>query len=153
MVGVVFGLPLLRKPDIETLAQTALTATSEIDRVQAAQELSRIGLPAVSGLRTVIAESTNEKVVSIVLQALARQQDYPSMEVIIAKLDDPSVNVRTAAAKATSKLLGRNHHFPVTGSERDRAAVKAEIEEDWNEYNGSPLFKINVKKFSEQSGQ
>lgn len=151
LVGVVYGLPLLRKPDFDALANTALTADSEKDRIEATQELSRLGLPSVSALRTVLDGSNDEKVVAVCLLALARQQDYPSMEKIIAKLDDPTVNVRTAAAKATSKLLGRNHHFPVAGTERERQRIKEQIEEDWKQYNGSPLFKKNVERFNEQS--
>jgi hypothetical protein len=60
------------------------------------------------------------------------------------------VTVRTAAAKAITRLLGRDHHFPAFGSASQRAEIKDKIVKDWNSYNGSPLFEFNKDRFKKQ---
>ncbi|MEM7456320.1 MAG: hypothetical protein AAF456_18375 [Planctomycetota bacterium] len=143
LLGVVYVLPILQRPGADALVEKALTATDEREQVRAARDLVALGNTAQSGLRQLMSDSTNESVVSVAIAGAAELYDYDSMDLIIDKLDDPSLEVRTAAGKATTGLLGRDHHFPAGGSEVERARIKAQIEEDWQSYNGSELFEFN----------
>lgn len=146
-LGIIYGLPYLRKPDIDHLVETALTAATDSEQVDAAQQLAQLGEPALEGMRKLLQQSSNEDVVAVSIVGVARLSDYQCMDPILNKLDDSSVTVRSAAASAAAKLLGRNHHFPVTGPPDQRARVRDQMIKDWEEYNGSELFKFNQNRF------
>ncbi len=147
-LGIVYGLPYLRHPDIDRLVDNALTATSDADQLEATRQLAQLGEPACDGLRQIIAESDNPDVVATALLAVTRMMDYQSMDQILIKLDDPSLTIRSAAAKSVAKLLGRDHHYPIRGSAAERTLVKEQIVKDWEAYNGSELFEFNKKRFN-----
>lgn len=136
-------------PNIASLQQTALSGATEQEQVRAAQQLGQIGRPALEALRVVSQESQNPGVVSVCILAMSRLYDYDSMDVLLAKLEDDAIGVRSSAATALEKLLGRDYHFPVEGNESERADVRDRIIEDWNLYNGSELFEHNRKKQSQ----
>ena len=146
-LGFVYGLPYLRQPSANRLVQQALNAPTESERVQAARELVQLDRAAVAELRQLLSESDNEDIVAISVLGLSRQMDYECMDQILAKLDDSSITVRSASAKATANLLGRNHHFPVNGAEKERNRVKELILADWEHYQSSELFKFNQERF------
>ena len=139
----IYGLPYFFQPNVDRLVEQALNATSPSEQLAAAKELCQIGEPAVDGLRRITVESKNEDVVAASLLGVTRLMDYESMDQILIRLVDPSLVVRSAAAKAAAKLLGRDHHFPVRGMREDQQRVKNEIVKDWEEYNGSELFEFN----------
>lgn len=137
------------KPTVsaDRLIKLALTAESEEVQVQATQQLSQLGDSGIHGLRRVFKESKNDEVVAVSIMGLSRHRDYPSMLPIIAKLEDPAENVRYAASKAVTRLLGRDHRFPVRGTQEEQAKFKKTIEKDWEQYYGSELFKYNERRF------
>lgn len=145
--GVYLATKFLGGPSIQSLQQTALNGATSEAQVQAAQQLAQLGEDAVDALRVVSAQSTNPDVVSVIILAISRLRDYKSIDVLIAKLDDNVVRVRSSAAKALEKMLGRDYHFPVDGSDSERANIRDQIIEDWNSYNGSELFEHNKKRF------
>ncbi len=147
LLAGIYGWSRLGGPNIDSLVQQALTAPLKAKQVEAAQELSEIGQPARDGMAKLLNESDNEDVVSVVIGGLARIRDYESMDNLIASLDHSSRSIRSAAAKAVAKLLGRDHHFPVIGTAAEKAEIKAQIEKDWEEYNGSELFEHNRQRF------
>lgn len=134
--------------NIEQLIQQALAANDEVQQVQAAQELSRLGEEGLAGLRKVFTESDNAAVISVSILGLSRQRDYHCMESFIEKLDDPQENVRAAAAKAVVHLLGRDYGFQVRGTLSHRAEFMEKIRDDWEQYRGSELFKFNDQRVS-----
>ena len=144
-VSLIYGLQSLRRPDIESLANQAL-AGSPADQIKAAQQLALLGQPAVTAMRRVMTNSDNDEVIAISILGLSRNRDYQSMNHILTCLDDPSATVRSAAAVASTNLLGRNHHFPVNGSLEARARVRNEMIRDWESYNGSELFEFNKNR-------
>ena len=144
---VFFGAKFLGGPSIASLQNTALNGSSSEEQVRAAQQLGQLGKPALEALRVVSAESSNPNVVSVCILALSRLHDYKSMDVLLAKLDDEALSVRSSAAVALEKMLGRDYHFPVEGDESERGAVRERIIEDWNLYNGSELFEHNKKRY------
>ena len=153
LLGAVYGLPYLQKPNPDDLASVAISASDSSERVVAAQELSRMeGEQAQNAVRKVLSESDDEQVIAVCIQSAARSLDYECIDFIIEQLDSQSVNLRATAAKALIKLLGRNFHFPVRGKQADRDAVKQQIIEDWKAYDGSPLYKINQKRFGNENG-
>ena len=62
--------------NVELLVQQALAADEEVQQIQAAQELSRLGKEGLDGLRQVFGESDNAAVISVSLLGLSRQHDY-----------------------------------------------------------------------------
>lgn len=143
---VIYGLPYFGKPDIDRLVEQALNASSQSEQLDAARELSQIGDPALDGLRQIIADSDNPDVVATGILGVTRLMDYQSMDQILTKLDDDSVAIRSAAAKAAAKLLGRDHHYPADGTPLQRSRSKTKIVQDWEKYNGSELFEFNKKR-------
>lgn len=150
-VVVMYGLPLSQRPGIDRLTTQALSASSATDQIKAAQQLSQLGQPALAGMRRVMNESNNDDVVAISILGVSRQMDYESMDQILEKLGDPSATIRIAAAKATTKLLGRDHHFPVNGPLELRTRIKNQIAQDWQEYDGSALFEFNKNRFENEN--
>lgn len=142
----IYGWPYLFEPSIDSLVNTALNASSPSDQLAATRKLCQKGAPALEGLRRVTAESNNEDVVAACLSGVSLLMDYESMDQILNRLDDSSLVVRSAAAKAATKLLGRDHHFPVRGLPEEQQRVKNEIVKDWESYNGSKLFEFNKKR-------
>ena len=102
----------------------------------------------MDALRNVAQQSQNPGVVSVCILALSRERDYDSMDLFLAKLDDNNVGVRAAAAKVARNLLGRDFHFPVSGSKKDRDYIREQIAEEWKAYEGSELARINDERFS-----
>ncbi|MEC9091339.1 MAG: hypothetical protein VX438_01445, partial [Planctomycetota bacterium] len=133
---------------VEQLVQKALTANEESQRIQAAQELSRLGEEGLLGMRQVFNESDNTVVIAISLLGLSRQRDYQCMDLIIDKLDDSEETVRAAAAKAVTCLLGRDYGFPVRGKVSEWTEYKKRIHNDWEQYRGSELFEFNLQRVS-----
>ena len=146
-LGIVYGLPYFQQPDVDRLVETALNAPSNDEQLKAAQELARLEDEAIVGLRELLSKSNNENVVTTSIMGLSRQMDYESMDQILAKLDDGSLAVRAASATAATKLLGRNHHFPVRGTDQERAKVRDRILADWESYRESDLFEFNKTRF------
>ena len=142
----VYGLPYFGRPNVDRLVEQALNATSQSEQLDAARQLSQLGEPALAGLRQIIADSNNEDVVAVSILGVTRLMDYQSMDQILIRLEDPSLTVRSAAAKSVAKLLGRDHHYPVRGRPEEQARVKNLIVEDWEAYNGSELFEFNQKR-------
>ena len=146
----IFYLPkLFGGPDIEALTDAALNDPSHQAQIRAAQELAQLGEPALESLRKIASESANPGVLSVCILGISRQSDYESMDIIIAKLDNPESSVRSSAATALRKMLGRDFHFPVDGSKENRDRVRDEIIKDWNLYNGSELFEFNKNRSKE----
>jgi hypothetical protein len=150
IVGVIYVPGFLRRPNVDRLIEVALSESEAADRIEAARDLCQLGDSAGGGIRTVLCDSNDENVVAICILGVARQMDYQSMDNLIDRLDDPSATVRTAAAKAIARLLGRDHHFPALGSASQRAEIKDKIVKDWKSYNGSPLFEFNKERFKKQ---
>ncbi len=138
MLAAFFYLPgLLGGASIETLTDTALNGATQKDQIRAAQELSRRGGPALQALRNVAGQSQNASVVSVCILAISRQRDYPSMDLLLAKLDDSESGVRSSAATVLNKMLGRDYHFPAQGNKETRKRVR-----DWT--RGFPIFNEAV---------
>ncbi len=148
-LGFVYGLPFLRQPSADRLVQQALNAPTESERVQAARTLAQLDQAGVEGLRQLLSKSDNEDIVAISILGLSRQMDYECMDQILANLDDSSITVRSASAKAAANLLGRNHHFPVKGDVEERNRVKERILADWEQYRDSELFEFNQERFQQ----
>ena len=145
-LGFVYGLPYLRQPSADRLVQQALNASTEAEQAKAARQLAQLDDAAVEGLHQLLTQSDNEDVVAISVLGLSRQMDYECMDQILAKLDDPSITVRSAAAKAAANLLGRNHHFPLNGTVDQRNRVKERMLADWEQYQASELFEFNQQR-------
>lgn len=147
----VFGLILAKSiwggADIAALTRTALESPVDKEQIEAAQKLSELG--EVEALRTVLDQSKNSDVLSVCILGVARQRDYESMDLLLAKLDDNSVNVRSSAATALTKMLGRKYHFPASGRANQRAEIKKQIEKDWIDYKDSELFEFNKERFKD----
>ena len=148
VVGFIYGRGYFGKPSIASLKESALNGSSAEQQISAAQQLSELG--AVDALREVLEKTTNPDVSAVCILGVARQRDYDSMDLLLAKLDDNSENVRATAASALTKLLGRKYHFPASGRADERAAIKEQIVQDWNDYNGSELFEFNKNRFKEE---
>ncbi len=142
----IYGLPYLLQPSVERLTDRALNASSPSDQLDATRKLCQLGEPALEGLRRIAVESNNEDVVAAALLGVTRLMDYQSMDQILTRLGDPSFVVRSAAAKAAAKLLGRDHHYPVRGMPEDQQRVKDAMVKDWEAYNGSELFEFNKNR-------
>ena len=148
-LGFVYGLPYFQKPNVDRLVEQALNAPTNEEQLAAAQELSNLERKALPGLRQLLSESENENVVATSIMGLSRQMDYESTDQILAKLDDTSTTVRAATAKASTKLLGRNHHFPVRGTDKERARIRDQILADWERYRKSELFEFNKQRYQQ----
>ena len=144
----VYGIRILfGEPSISSLRDEALNGSTPQIQREAARQLADRGEDALDDMRDVLKQSDNPDVVSICMAGLARQLDDICMDVFLEKLDDPSINVRVAAAKACTKILGRNHHFPADGTADQRKRIKNNMAEDWESYNGSELHEFNKKRF------
>ncbi len=134
-------------PSIASLKDTALNGATPEEQVAAAQELAQMGEPAREVLREVAGSSGNPGVVSVCILGISRERDYKGIDIVLAQLDHQNSSVRSNAVVALEKMLGRRFDFPVNGSAAERAAMRDQIVEDWNNYNGSPLFKKNIERF------
>jgi len=147
VVGVLavlyYSFGFLRPPDFDALSETAISGPTSQEQISAAQQLAQIGEEAIPSLRLVSRESGNPDVVSVCVLALSRTLDYGSMDIVLEKLGDSSAVVRSAAAIAGGKMLGRDFHFPVDGSEQERDSIRQRIVKEWNDYNGSELQRSN----------
>ena len=138
---------LFAGPSESSLRDQALNgATPQIQR-EAARQLADLGERGLSSLRDVFQQSNEEEVVAVCLTGLSRQYDDECMDQFLEKLDDPSLTVRVAAAKACTKILGRNHHFPADGRAEERQRIKEQMTKDWEEYKGSELHEFNKERF------
>ena len=143
---VVLAVVLLRSPRASRLLTDALHAQDKSAQLRATQGLLKLGPEALRETKTVVSESTNLEVTALAIAGLAEHRDYSSIELIFAKLDDPSSIVRASAARAVARLLGRDYHFPVEGSLSERAKSKDTIVADWKALKGSELFRRNVER-------
>jgi HEAT repeat protein len=109
VLAFVSGSRGLGSPD--ALAERALNAATVEERQRAALDLGRIGPSGQEALRRVLAESKTPEVKAAAIQGLLDQQDYSSLPVFLALLDDPSPLVRGRAGVAVTQLLGRNFQF------------------------------------------
>lgn len=134
-------------PNIESLRDTALNGSTTEQKIRAAQELSKMGVPALEAIRDVAEKSDLPGIVSVCILAVSRHRDYQCMDLLLSKLDDESPHVRASASKALEKMLGRDYHFPIEADSATRAEVKAKIVADWELYEGSELFEHNKNRF------
>lgn len=140
---------LFAGPSASTLRDIALNGDTTQAQREAARQLADLGEAGVKDLRDVARQSNNEEVVAVCLIGLARQYDDECMDLFLEKLDDPSITVRVAASKACTKILGRDHHFPIQGSADERERIKQNMTKDWEAYYGSELYEFNKQRFKE----
>jgi len=145
-VCVVMAVVLLRTPRAARLLNDALHSKDQSAQLKATQGLLKLGPDALRETKTVASKSTNLEVTALAIAGLAEHRDYSSIELLFAKLDDPSPIVRASAARAVARLLGRDYHFPVEGSANERAKSKEAIVADWNALKGSLLFRRNIER-------
>lgn len=97
-------------------------------------------------IRRLAKEAGDESVRAIAFSRLASVWDYDSMPLFLESLNADSPALRRSSAKAVAKLLGRDHHFPVDGTHKERADKLARIVKDWEAYEDSRLFQLNKER-------
>ena len=132
LVAVFGSRFLFAGPSITSLRDQALNgATPQVQR-EAARQLADKGEEGLPSLREVARQSDNEEVIAVSMIGLARQYDDQCMDLFLQKLDDSSLTVRVAAAKACTKILGRNHHFPADGKASERERIREQMKKIGN---------------------
>jgi len=124
----------------------ALHSQDQSAQIKATQGLLKLGPDALRETKAVVSESTNLEVTALAISGLAEHRDYSSIELLFAKLDDPSPVVRASAARAVARLLGRDYYFPVEGSVSERVKSKEALVADWNNLKDSELFRRNIDR-------
>jgi len=140
-VCAVLAVVFLRSPFTARLLNDALHSPDPSAQIKATHGLLKRGPDALDETRTVASQSTNHEVTALAIAGLAEHSDYSSIDLLFAKLDDPSTSVRASAARAIARLLGRDYHFPAEGSVEERATSKARIAADWDALKKSELFR------------
>ena len=158
VIAIVFAVAMFalfgRKStaDIPTLLDTALTSSDNADRIASIRTLGSLGPPGLPALRNVTTHSDVDDCTALAVLHLSRQLDYESTDLIIDLLESDSQSVRSTAAVALRELLGRDYHFPVTGSLDKRNAVIHAIRKDWISLRQSKLFEFNSNRLRNQDG-
>lgn len=111
------------------LAEEALFAPADTDRIQAAIKLSLCGPEGVPAMRRVLAESEEAGVRAAMLDGLAAQRDWDSVPDMLAALDDPSSEVQRRAAAAINQIFNRDFELSSNLSAAERAATITHIRE------------------------
>lgn len=138
----------LRRPSARALAEKAISA-SQSEATSAAQDLDRMALAGqvdVGSIRRIAHEARDDSVRAMAFSRLASLWDYEAMPLLLETLDADSPALRRSAAKALAKLLGRDHHFPVNGTPKERGDARDRIVKDWDKYKDSKLFQVNKER-------
>ena len=145
-VCIAVAAVLLRSSSSARLLNDALHSQDPSAQLKATQGLLKLGSDALDETKAVVSQSENHDVTSLAIAGLANHRDYSSIDLLFAKLDDPTPFVRASAARALARLLGRDHHFPVEGSADERVKSKETIIADWNALKNTELFRRNIDR-------
>ena len=153
-VAVWYGLGLFsspRKVTPQQLAETALSPSASPEkRVEAAAELAPMATPvAVKEMTRVYQQSPDPEVKAVVIQGMAGNWDFDSMETFLAAMDDESLLVRTRAHGAVQRLLQIDAGYRPDASREERLAKIKIYRDDWEKMRVSP----GLKKFREKLKQ
>ncbi len=138
-----FGGEALESPG--KLAQQALTAPTLEEQQAAAARLATVACllrktesqsPAREPLLQVLrSESTAPTVRAVAIPGLMWIWDYQSMDLLLAALDDPSVDVQNAARQAVVALLELDAtKFPAVASADERQKQTQELKARWADF-------------------
>jgi hypothetical protein len=134
-----YYLPRGERASADELKAQALTAATPEERQAAAAQLSDWGTPAAPQMREVLQSTDLPAVKAIMVQALGNQFDYDSMDLLLAGLDDPALEVRQRSGHAVRTMLGRSTPYDADAPTAARAKAIALMRKDWEELKGSPL--------------
>jgi hypothetical protein len=153
-VAVWYGLGWFSSPRTVTpqqLAETALDKAAPPERrVEAAAELAQLtprDAPAAPQEMTrVYRESPEPEVKAVVIQGMASNWDFDSMDTLFAAMDDESLLVRARAHAAVQRLLEVDAGYRANAPREERLAKIKMYRDDWEKYKHSPA----LKKFREK---
>ncbi len=115
-------------PDKQELAASQLTALA--CRESGCGDLN----PLQPYLLRVLRESDNPGARAASIRGLATIFDYGCGPALLEALDDPSAQVRNAAAMAIQRLISRRFLFRANDPPQKRQAVAEEIRQEWGKY-------------------
>jgi hypothetical protein len=146
--------PAPKKATPQQLAETALNPSAPPEkRQEAAAELAQFSpreAPAAPQEMTrVYHESREPEVKAVVIQGMASNWDYDSIDTLFAAMDDESLLVRARAHAAVVHLLEVDAGYRADAPREERLAKIKMYRDDWAKYKHSPA----LRKFREKIKQ
>jgi hypothetical protein len=145
-VAVRFFLTRHHEESAQELAELALRAGDPADQEQAATRLAALASrtpgtesrnPVQPFLIRVFNESDNPGVRASMMRALAAIWDYDCMPKMLDLLQDPSLQVRDAAAQSVAKLI--DVRFDPTASAEVRSEAVKKLPDKWRNFQDKTL--------------
>ena len=140
----------------QQLGDTAVSAPTPQQRAEAAVKLTPMDTPAaIEQMSRVLHESTDPQVKAAMIQGLAVDQDFDSMEAFLAALDDDSLLVRTRAHGAVKRLLQIDAGYRPEAPREQRLEKTKIYREEWEKMRVSPglrKFREKLKQQREKGG-
>ncbi len=138
------------KPSPQQLADTALKAPKPEDRERAAVCLAQMEYTAVPEMCRVFQESDVPAVKAAIVQGLALNRDFDSMDLLLDAMNDPVLLVRVRAAGAVQRMLQIEVvGFRPDASPEERLKAIKIYRAEWNKMRASPALKNFREKLNQ----
>jgi len=141
------------KPSPQQLADTALKSPNPQEKERAAVRLAQMEYTAVPEMCRVLQESDVPAVKAAMIQGLAVDRDFNSMDTLLNAMNDPILLVRVRAAGAVQRMLQIEvpGYRPEAPPEERLKAIKI-YRAEWEKMRVSPALK-NFREKLNQSRQ